>query len=257
MVGDEKLTRPRSFGEQEMPMSRQPAGVLVDLDNTLYDYWGAAAKALALFSARLAQDFGLQAAEVCARYRALPMLPEYEQIRSGMALRRIRFGQLLASFPQCQAAEVEHYVALYGECLLGSIQWFEGARQALLALVQRVPVLIVTESREDITRPTMSVLGLSGSEWRVLCSYAHGVTKRDGSTYRLALEWMAMPPDDVAMIGDSWEMDILGAAKAGIRQVWQADDSISLPEMPPPGFLGRANDFSAACRLLFPEMSES
>ncbi|MBS1197716.1 MAG: HAD-like protein [Proteobacteria bacterium] len=209
-----------------------------------------------LFSARLAQDFGVDATEVCARYRALPMLPEYEQIRSGMALRRIRFGQLLASFPQCQAADVAQYVEIYGESLCGSIQWFEGAREALLALAQRVPVLIVTESREDIARPIMSALGLTGSEWRLLCSYAHGVTKRDGSTYRLALEWMGMLPDTLVMIGDSWEMDILGASKAGIRQVWQADDSISLPETPPPGFLGRANDFSAACRLLFPEMSE-
>ena len=233
----------------------QPAGVLVDLDNTLYDYQGAAARALALFSAGMAEDFGVDAAEVYARYRALPMLPEYEQIRSGMALRRIRFGQLLASFPQCQAADVAQYVEIYGESLCGSIQWFYGAREALLALAQRVPVLIVTESREDIARPILSALAL-GDEWRLLCSYAHGVSKRDGGTFRLALEWMDMPPDDLVMIGDSWEMDIIGASKAGIRQVWQADDSISLPEAPPPGFLGRANDFSAACRLLFPEMSE-
>lgn len=230
----------------------QPAGVLVDLDNTLYDYQGAAARALALFSAGMAEDFGVDAAEVYARYRALPMLPEYEQIRSGMALRRIRFGQLLASFPECRDADVEAYVALYGQCLLASIQWFTGAQAALQALAQQIPVLIVTESREDIARPILSALGL-GDGWRLLSSYAHGVTKRDGGTFRLALDWLGLPADKLAMIGDNWEMDILGAAQAGIPQLWQAADTLPLPEAPPPGFIGRANSFSAACRLLRPE----
>lgn len=234
----------------------QPAGVLVDLDNTLYDYWGAAARALDRFAARMAQDFGLDAAEICARYRALPMLPEYEQIRSGMALRRIRFGQLLAGFPQCRDTDVEQYVALYGQCLLASIEWFAGAHEALLGLAQRVPVLIVTESREDIARPILSGLGL-GEEWRLLCSYTHGVSKRDGGTFRLALEWMGLPADSMAMIGDSWEMDILGAAQAGIPQIWQAAEAMPLPEAPPAGFIGRANSFNAACRLLFREMGTS
>ncbi len=208
------------------------------------------------FSARLAQDFGIDATEVVARYRALPMLPEYEQIRSGMALRRIRFGQLLANFPQCRAADAGHYVDLYGQCLLDSIRWFAGAQEALLALAQRVPVLIVTESREDIARPIMSALEL-GADWRLLCSYAHGVTKRDGGAFRLALERMGMQAEYVAMIGDSWEMDVLGAAQAGIPQIWQAAETVPLPEAPPAGFIGRAHNFSAACRLLFPEMGES
>lgn len=229
---------------------------LVDLDNTLYDYWGAAARALARFAVQMAQDFGLDAAEICARYRALPMLPEYEQIRSGMALRRIRFGQLLASFPQCRQAEVDPYVERYSECLLASIEWFAGAQEALLELAERVPVLIVTESREDIAQPILSALGL-GEEWRLLCSYAHGVTKRDGSTFRLALEWLGLPADKGAMIGDSWEMDILGAAQAGIAQIWQAAEAIPLPEPPPAGFIGRAGGFDAACRLLFPDMGAS
>jgi len=232
----------------------QPAGVLVDLDNTLYDYWGAAARALERFAAEMAEDFGVDAAEVCIRYRALPMLPEYEQIRSGMALRRIRFGRLLASFPECRTADVEQAVERYGQCLLRSIEWFAGAREALSALAQRLPVLIVTESREDIARPIMETLGLG--DWRLLCSYAHGVSKRDGGAFRLALEWMDLPADSVAMIGDSWEMDILGAAQAGIRQVWQADEAVPLPEAPPAGFIGRADSFAAACRLLFPGMGK-
>ncbi len=233
--------------------SWKPHAALVDLDNTLYDYWGAAARALEQFAVQMAQDFGVDPAEVCGRYRALPMLPEYEQIRSGMALRRIRFGQLLASFPQCRQAEVDPYVERYGECLLASIEWFAGAQEALLELAERVPVLIVTESREDIARPIMSALGLD-DEWRLLCSYAHGVTKRDGGTFRLALEWLDFPANKVAMIGDSWEMDILGAAQAGIRQIWQAAEAMPLPDTPPAGFIDRASSFNAACRLLFPEM---
>ncbi|OQA33312.1 MAG: dUMP phosphatase [Betaproteobacteria bacterium ADurb.Bin341] len=249
------MTSPHPLSERELIFSWQPVGALVDLDNTLYDYWGAAARALERFAAEMAEDFGVDAAEVCIRYRALPMLPEYEQIRSGMALRRIRFGRLLASFPQCHGADVDQYVERYGTCLLDEIEWFDGARAALMALAQRLPVLIVTESREDIARPIMSALGL-GDDWRLLCSYAHSVTKRDGGTFRLALEWMGLPANKVAMIGDSWEMDILGAAQAGIRQVWQADEAVPLPEAPPAGFIGRADSFAVACRLLFPGMGK-
>lgn len=230
-----------------------PAALLVDLDNTLYNYRQAAAQALDALARDLQADFGLDAAIVVERYRVLAQLPPEEPPRYGLEARRRRIGRLLTELLPGQAFEVDRYVARYGESLLASIRWFAGARQALLELAQRLPVLVVSEGSNDIARPIMDKLGLDAADWPLLCSFDHGVSKRDGSVYHLALQWLHQPTEAVVMVGDNWTLDILGAAAAGIDQVWIAPDAADLPLTVPQGYLGRAAGFAAACRLLFPD----
>ncbi len=230
-----------------------PAALLVDLDNTLYDYRQAAAQALDALARGLQADFGLDAAIVAERYRALAQLPAQVPPRYGLEARRRRIEHLLTELLPGHAFEADRYVACYGESLLASIHWFAGARQALLELARRLPLLIVSEGSGDIARPIMDTLGLDAAGWPLLCSFDHGVSKRDGGAYHLALQWLHQPAEAVVMMGDNWTLDILGAAAAGIDQVWITPDAPDLLPTVPQGYLGRAADFAAACRLLFPD----
>ena len=47
-----------------------------------------------------------------------------------------------------------------------------------------------------------------------------GVAKPDGAIFRCALERLDVAPGDAVMVGDSWDKDVIGATRMGIRAVW-------------------------------------
>jgi putative hydrolase of the HAD superfamily len=54
----------------------------------------------------------------------------------------------------------------------------------------------------------------------VLTSAAHGSRKPDASIFQAALDHFRVDPGRTAMIGDSYEADILGAAALGMHTIW-------------------------------------
>ncbi len=57
-----------------------------------------------------------------------------------------------------------------------------------------------------------------------------GVAKPAAEIFEAALERGSAEPGEAVMIGDSWDVDILGAQSAGIRPVW-----FNPGRIPPPG----------------------
>lgn len=54
----------------------------------------------------------------------------------------------------------------------------------------------------------------------VLTSAASGVRKPDARIFELALQFLGLEADEVAMVGDTLDADILGANQMGITSVW-------------------------------------
>jgi HAD superfamily hydrolase (TIGR01549 family) len=54
----------------------------------------------------------------------------------------------------------------------------------------------------------------------VTYSQEAGADKPDPRVFQLALRRAASEPDEALHVGDSWEMDVLGARSVGIRPVW-------------------------------------
>lgn len=73
--------------------------------------------------------------------------------------------------------------------------------------------------------------GLSPYVDEVVLSDEVGVQKPDPAIFALALERTGGTPSQAVMIGDSWESDIVGASRAGIRSIWYNPYGFSAPEM--------------------------
>lgn len=226
-----------------------PKALFVDLDNTLYDYTRASTCAGEALAALLTSRYKLDRDEVLQRYQAVSKTEGDETISSGLELRRRRIRQLLDSWPVTADIDEGAFVSAFGTALLSSVVWYQGARSALERFSSIMPVFIITESRDDIGDPILKALGLKSDKWRTLFTYRHNVSKRDGTAFLLALEWTKLKPDDVVMIGDNWTLDILGASRAGIRQIWKSDGK-PLPDHAPKGFLGSVNHLHEAESLL-------
>ncbi len=54
----------------------------------------------------------------------------------------------------------------------------------------------------------------------ILTSAGCGIRKPDERIFRLALDHFGVPPEQVAMVGDTPEADILGANRMGIYSIW-------------------------------------
>lgn len=221
-----------------------PSAVLVDLDNTLHDY-KTAARSVRLGLARLVEGtFGIPREVVLERYQNLIAREEDATCASGHALRLARMRVLLDTWPESHHAQAEPFADFIGSALLDAVRPFDGAIEAYHALDSVGPTIVLTEGYADTQAAIVHRLGLSLGPEKLLATKIHAVRKRDGSAFRLACERLDISAENIVMVGDNWTWDILGAAMAGMWQVWVAADAEDNRRGDPPErFLGRVAAF--------------
>ncbi len=76
--------------------------------------------------------------------------------------------------------------------------------------------------------------GLSGAFDVVIDSGRVGVSKPDHRIFLLALDKLALRPEQVVFIGDSYERDMMPSAEIGMRTIWLKGPNPRIPENAPP-----------------------
>jgi HAD superfamily hydrolase (TIGR01662 family) len=93
-------------------------------------------------------------------------------------------------------------------------------------------VAVVTNNLRSEQEEKLRFMGLESLVDHLVCSEQVGVTKPDPRMFRVALERARARPRDAVMVGDSWEYDVAGAARVGIRAIWFHRDSRPRPAEP-------------------------
>jgi HAD superfamily hydrolase (TIGR01549 family) len=86
---------------------------------------------------------------------------------------------------------------------------------ALERIAARVPVAALTNGNADLKR-----IGLHAHFAFQLGASEHGAPKPEPSIFRAACERLGEEPHHVLHVGDDIELDVLGAARAGLRTCW-------------------------------------
>jgi HAD superfamily hydrolase (TIGR01662 family) len=112
-----------------------------------------------------------------------------------------------------------------------------GAQDALRRLRPNYRLIVATNADESGTaevRAALARVGLDGFVDDVVSSRDLGIRKPDPAFFAAALQvafaGRAPMPSRAAMVGDSWENDIAGAAAAGLRTIWVRPAAARLPE---------------------------
>lgn len=224
-----------------MPTS-WPSAVLVDLDNTLHDYRGAAGAVRSALASRLEQEHGVPRDSVLARYAQLLGEEENATFASGRELRAARMRALLATWPETRCVDPAPFAEFVERMLLERICPFAGALDALRQIEAKGRTLVLTEGYADMQAAIAERLGLSLDRNRFLATKPHAVRKKDGSAFRLACQLLDVAPEEMLIVGDNWSWDILGAASAGLWQIWVAPEDNGDREAPE-RYLGRVGAF--------------
>lgn len=91
--------------------------------------------------------------------------------------------------------------------------------RVLKVLKERRPMVLVSNFYGNIAT-VLHEFGLDGIFDSIVESAVVGIRKPDPRIFSLGVEALGMKPEDVTVVGDSYDKDIVPARKAGCRTVW-------------------------------------
>ncbi len=95
------------------------------------------------------------------------------------------------------------------------VQCYPDSLAALERIAARVPVAAVTNGNADLER-----IGMSRHFSFQLGAREHGAAKPEASIFHAACQRLGVARNEVLHVGDHIEMDVIGAAQAGLRSCW-------------------------------------
>lgn len=219
--------------------------VLFDLDNTLYDHAFASRQALLAAAAEFEPTAALDAETLCREFtrhndECWVLAARGEMTRQ--ELRVARFQRMLDGFGvvALEAHRIsERYLARYGRRRAE----VPGARDAVLALRERMPVGIVTNGFPDLVEGKLAAVGLTGLLHPIVVADRLETMKPRPAPFLAALRELRLEPGAALYAGDSLLVDVAGGAAAGLRTCWFNRGGIERPaDAPLPDFEVRALD---------------
>lgn len=195
-------------------------GVLIDLDNTLYDFGTPNKKALEICSAWASRSFALSGVTFYAlleehRAKVVQRLHPQGACRSRFLWFESLFRGLGAERAHELAAEVD---TLYWESFFDHMQVDGGALDFLRKCsAKKVPVCIVTDMTSITQVAKMRRLGIAELISYCVTSEEAGAEKPDARMFSLGMEKIGVDAGECIMIGDNYEKDIVGAERCGVR----------------------------------------
>ncbi|GGR78387.1 HAD family hydrolase [Deinococcus sedimenti] len=202
--------------------------VIFDLDDTLFDDTSCTHAGLRALAAH--SGLSVPPAELFARHAAHirgidPLLFRGEL--TAHAARVLRFTRLLTELgvpdPDGEAATVTYRGAY--RAAWAPLPGAAGVLRDLRAAGLRLAVL--TNYVRDVQAQKLAHFGLDALVDAVLCVEEVPAAKPDPRAYHAACAALDVTPGQAVMVGDSWEKDVQGARRAGLRAVWVNRDGQS------------------------------
>ena len=211
-----------------------PSLVLFDLDQTLFDHRGASRSALAGLQE---EHFSLGAVPIAdldeAAFQILNRT-HTKVLAGSLTPIEARIERLRELFEWCgESIETDRLVPIaqrHVQLYRAAWRAFDGTAELLASIGQSQKVGIVTNNFIDQQESKLKECGLRGLIDFMVTSEEVGVPKPAAEIFEAALERGGAEPGEAVMVGDSWEVDVLGAQAAGIRPVW-----FNPGKIPPPG----------------------
>jgi HAD superfamily hydrolase (TIGR01509 family) len=202
-----------------------PSFIYFDLDNTLVDHDAALKVALRQLCIRMPGWLSRKTfEEVHGEFERinLDLWEEYGAGRITPEILRRERSRRLACF--CDPDGVDHPVDTiteeYVELYIASTTPVSGAIDTVALLSSRFPLGIISNGFSQWQRRKLMVAGLDRFFETIVLSEEVSSMKPDRQIFSTAARMVGCDPAEVLVVGDSYSVDIIGAAKAGMMSVW-------------------------------------
>ncbi len=210
--------------------------VLFDFDDTLFDH-------------RHACREGLRS--VWKRYTCFQeMTLEDLEIEHSQMLEQIHFSHVLFGKMSIEEARAERFkfiflnrgievdfntannaAEIYRMAYQKNRRKTEGSEELLKYLKNFYRIGIITNNLISEQQEKLEFLGLKNYIDIMITSEEARVPKPDPQIFNLTLKKLDAKPEEVIMIGDSWEHDIMGAYNMGIKCIWLNHNGVPCPDL--------------------------
>ena len=234
-------------------MSRYPAMVWLDLDDTLFDHCYSVGRGLEWLGQKFTR-FSSHPTEELVRLYNIALDEVYPDYLRGsidfteMRRRKLERFYFQAGICQTEAPDTATFHRIYDEGYLRDRRATAGS----LAGVQRlrdlgIEVAVLTNGMRQIQEEKLRIIGFESLVPHLLTSEEAGAAKPDARIFQWALQKTKKRAQDVVMIGDNPVNDIAGACNAGIRAIYyspRATDQTIATESGPVTVLSQWNQIS-------------
>lgn len=190
--------------------------VTFDVGNTLIEPWPSVGHVYARVAARHGHA-NLDPDDLTRRFRGAFQAHEKE-VSTRQEWAEIVDETFAGLLPQ--SASKEFFPALY-DCFADGGAWriYDDADPALAALRQRGLKLGVISNWDDRLRPLLKSLQITDWFDSIVVSCEVGASKPASAIFEAAVEKLGLPARSILHVGDSFEMDVLGARATGLHAV--------------------------------------
>lgn len=207
--------------------------ITLDLDDTLWPFAPIGARIeqvlddwLRIHSPRTAERFPVPTMRAL-RERVFASHPQL--LHDMSELRRLTLERALiesdADPAQVAALTQAAYDVFYAE--RNRVVCYPDALAALARISAKLPVAALSNGNADLV-----AIGLDHHFAFQLGAREHGAAKPEASIFLAACERLGCAPHEVLHVGDHTEMDVLGAARAGMRTAWIQREDAHHPHWP-------------------------
>lgn len=195
-------------------------GILLDIDNTLYDYNKAHKVALDNVLDSLVDKYSLDRIMLDQAYEKARLEVHIALSETASSHNRILYFQRM--FEHLNMNALKHALNAYNvywDIFLENMEFHEGVYE-FLELVRGKRVCLVSDLTANIQHRKIQKMKLFNHIDLLVTSEEAGKEKPHPYIFMLALKKICLNPSKVCMIGDSYEKDITGAVNLGIRSLW-------------------------------------
>jgi putative hydrolase of the HAD superfamily len=207
--------------------------VFFDLDDTLFDQdYSRRSGLLALQQwdsrlsevsfERLAQEHH---AQIVASYDGV--LDRHTTIEDDRVL---RFSRMYKALGVDLSGQAESAISAFRCACERSRRPVPGAPSLLSLLNGRVALGVITNGLIEVQADKLRACGVRDWFDVVITSEEAGEKKPSDAPFLLALQRAGVAADSSVMVGDSWELDVLGSIRVGMRCIWINRDHKECPD---------------------------
>jgi YjjG family noncanonical pyrimidine nucleotidase len=200
-------------------------GILFDLDDTLFDHRHSSRSALAslqnkydCFSRLTLDEFEKEHLTLLEEIHLNQVLTGEYSIEEARAERFRRMFKKFGNndYDTLAYESAEHYRDVYQD----SRRLITGAVELLRKFHGKLKIAIVSNNLLDEQIGKLKHLGIDKFFDAIVVSEEVGVTKPDPLIFQTALDRISCAANEVIMVGDKWNVDIIGATNLGIKSIW-------------------------------------
>lgn len=207
------------------------SAVVFDLDGTLCRYTMSIEQAMAASLQRVGAEETMIGGLTAAANRYTDL---WDELQGGdhdtVPLRERIWIRLLSDAGVDDAALARRLCQVYVNLRTASLRLFDGASLLLSDLRERYTLGLLTNGPSEMQWEKIDLLQIRDSFDAIIVSGDAGVHKPDARVFASMLRQVGSPPDKAVYVGNSYEMDIIGAHAAGMLSVWVNSDGDGEPQ---------------------------